>query len=173
MRRLISALALTLGAACATAPPPTAAARRLAQNVRASVEGRVTDVDGRPVAGVGVQAVPGGRDILWSAPVPTDADGRFRLSLDAPAEYVFLIFEGTAAVVTSSPGDPAQVKVFLQPGEKRTGVELTLLRKERERILHPGSASPKAPGGGSFFLPENSRAPDPSVLRGRPVWAAS
>lgn len=132
-------LGLLLCGACVSAPPPTAAARRLAENPRATVEGRVTDGDGNPVSGVRVQAVPGGRDVLWAAPAPTDAEGRFRLALDAPAQYVFIIFEDSVAVVTPSPLDPAAVRVFLQPGEKKTGVELTLLRQERERILKAGA----------------------------------
>jgi len=133
-----AALALVLAGACVSAPPPTEAARRLARNERAAVEGRVTDTDGRPVPGVRVQAVPGGRDVLWAPPAPTDAEGRFRLKLDAPAEYVFIIYVGSVAVLTPSPRDPARVEVFLQPGEKKTGVELTLLRRERERLLDPG-----------------------------------
>lgn len=132
------ALALLLAGACVSGPPPTAEARRLAQNERATVEGRVTDADGRPVEGVRVQAVPGGRDVIWAPPAPTDAEGRFRLVLDAPSEYVFLIYVDSVAVLTPSPRDPARVEIFVQPGEKRTGVELTLLREERERLLDPG-----------------------------------
>jgi hypothetical protein len=138
MRRAAAAAAILLAlSACASPPPPTAAAKRLAQNPKAVVEGRVTDEGGRPVEGVLVQAIPGGRDIEWSAAEPTDAAGRFRLSLDAPAEYVFLIFEGPVAVVTSSVKDPARVRVFLQPGEIRKGVELTLLSAERKKIAEP------------------------------------
>ncbi len=137
MRRHAVAATLILAAACAKPPPPTAAARRLAQNPRATVEGRVTDAQGRPVAGASVQAVPGGKDINWSAAAPTDADGHFRLSLDAPAEYVFLVFVDSVAVVTSSPRDPAQVRIFVSSGETRTGVELKLLRVERQKVLDP------------------------------------
>jgi hypothetical protein len=139
MRRFASAasLAIALCGACATAPPPTARARRLAQNPRATVEGRVIDVDGRPVAGVRVQGIPGGKDILWPEPAPTDADGRFRLRLDAPAEYVFLIFDGPVAVVTPSPRDPAQVRVFLDAGETRSGVELLFLKEQRDNLENP------------------------------------
>lgn len=131
------AAALLLAVSCATAPPPTPAARRLAQNARATVEGRVTDAEGRPVAGARVQAVPGGKDINWSDEAPTDSDGRFRLSLDAPAEYVFLVFVDSVAVVTSSPKDPAQVRIFVSSGETRSGVELTLLGPERKKALDP------------------------------------
>ncbi len=139
MPRSVPAAALTLAlcGSCTGPPPPTAGARQLAQNPRASVEGRVIDADGRPVEGVRVQAVPGGRDIVWSPDVPTDADGRFRLSLDAPAEYVFLIFEERIAVLTPSPRDPSQVRIFVNAGETKRGVELTLLRKERRELLEP------------------------------------
>lgn len=138
MPRLIGAAALALAfAACASPPPPTAGAKSLAKNPKAVVEGRVTDEQGRAAAGVLVQAIPGGRDILWSDAAPTDADGRFRLSLDAPAEYVFLIFDGPVAVVTSSAKDPARVRVYLQPGEVRKDVALTLLSSERKSLATP------------------------------------
>jgi carboxypeptidase family protein len=131
------AIPLAFCVACAAPPPPTPTARRLAQNARATVEGRVTDTDGRPVAGVRVQAVPGD-DILWSPPETTDGSGRFCLTVHAPAEYVFLIFEGSEAVITPSPHDPARVRVFVEPGEAKDGVELTLLRTEREQLLERG-----------------------------------
>ncbi len=138
MRRAAAAAALILAlASCASPPPPTPGAKQLARNPKAVVEGRVTDEEGHPVSGVLVQAIPGGRDIEWSAAAPTDAAGRFRLSLDAPAEYVFLIFEGAVAVVTSSVKDPARVRVFLQPGETRQGIELTLLSAERKKVEQP------------------------------------
>jgi len=133
--RTAAALAVIVStAACAGPPPPTDAAKRLAQNPKAVVLGRVTDEDGRPVAGVRVQAIPGGRDVFWREPAPTDADGRFRLALDAPAEYVFLVYEGSTAVLTDDPRDPARVCVSVLPGEKREGIELTLLRKKRKEV---------------------------------------
>lgn len=97
----------------------------------------MTDAQGHPVAGARVQAVPGGRDILWSSAAPTDAEGRFRLSLDAPAEYVFLVFVDSVAVVTPSPRDPARVRIFVNAGETKRGVELTLLQEEREKLISP------------------------------------
>lgn len=127
-------LAVACAAACAGPPPPTDAAKRLAQNPKAVVLGRVTDEEGRPVAGVRVQAIPGGRDVFWREPATTDSDGRFRLSLDAPAEYVFLVYEGPTAVLTDDPRDPARVCVSLLPGEQRDGVELTLLREKRKKL---------------------------------------
>ena len=127
-------LALACATACAGPPPPTDAAKRLAQNPKAVVLGRVTDEEGRPVAGVRVQAIPGGRDVFWHEPATTDADGRFRLALDAPAEYVFLVYEGPTAVLTDDPRDPARVCVSLLPGDQRDGIELTLLREKRREL---------------------------------------
>jgi len=128
------ALAAVLCGACAGPPAPTDAAKRLARNPKAIVVGRVIDEDGRPAAGVRVQAIPGGRDVFWREPSTTDADGRFRLALDAPAEYVFLVFDGTTAVLTADPRDPARVCVSLLPGQERDGIELKLLRKERKEV---------------------------------------
>jgi hypothetical protein len=137
MRRVALAATLLAVAACTSPPPPTAAAKARARNPKAVVEGRVVDEQGRAVSGVSVQAIPGGKDIEWSDAAPTDAGGRFRLSLDAPADYVFLIFEGEMGVVTSSPKDPARVRISVQPGEVRQGIELTFLPAERKKVETP------------------------------------
>jgi hypothetical protein len=137
MRGAALAASLLALVACTSPPPPTAAAKERAHNPKAVVEGRVVDEQGRAVSGVTVQAIPGGKDIEWSAAAPTDSGGHFRLSLDAPADYVFLIFEGDLGVVTSSPKDPARVRVSLQPGEVRQGIELTLLTEERRKVETP------------------------------------
>lgn len=136
-------LACAAAVGCTGPPPPTKAARLLAKNPKATVSGRVVDEEGRPVAGVRVQAIPGG-DSLWDPPGTTDAQGRFRLTLDAPAEYAFLVFEGDVAVVTPLPKDPARVRVALSPGEEKDGVELTLLSSERKRYENP-PARPEEP----------------------------
>jgi len=137
MRRAALAASLLALCACTSPPPPTAAAKERARNPKAVVEGRVVDEQGRAVSGVTVQAIPGGKDIEWSVGAPTDSSGHFRLSLDAPADYVFLIFEGDLGVVTSSPKDPARVRISLQPGEVRQGIELTLLTDERRKVETP------------------------------------
>jgi hypothetical protein len=146
MGRLAAAIlaALAFTGACATPPPPTPGAIALARNPRATIEGSVTDAAGRPVEGVRVEAVPGGRDVLWSPAGATDADGRFRLSLDAPSEYVFLIYDDAIGVVTPRPDDPSRVRIYLQSGETRKGIALTLLRRERECFVEPL----RAPAGG-------------------------
>jgi hypothetical protein len=129
--------ALVFTCACATPPPPTPGAIALARNPRATVEGSVTDSAGRPVEGMRVEAVPGGRDVLWSPAAATDAEGRFRLSLDAPSEYVFLIYDGAIGVVTPQPDDPTRVRIYLQSGETRKGIALTLLRHDRDCFVEP------------------------------------
>ncbi|HYB52927.1 MAG TPA: carboxypeptidase-like regulatory domain-containing protein [Thermoanaerobaculia bacterium] len=138
MRRCLPAavLSIALCAGCATPPTPTAANRALAANPRATVEGRVVDSAGRPVEGVRVQAIPGA-EISWAPPAPTDADGRFHLSLLAPADYAFLVYQGDVAVLTPSPRDPSQVRITVASGETRRGIELTLLRRERDEVLYP------------------------------------
>lgn len=121
--------------ACVSAPPPTAGAVRLTKNARAWVEGRVLDVDGRPVAGVQVEALPRGADILWSAGSTTDQDGRFRLELFAPADYAFVLSTDGITVVTADPRDPSREHVAVTPGERREGVELRFLGSVRRKIL--------------------------------------
>jgi hypothetical protein len=153
-------LLLALSGACATTLKPTAEARRLARNPPATIEGRVTDPQGLPAAGVRIQGIPRGRDVIWSAPQPTDAEGRFRLSVDAPSDYAFLIFEGDVSVVTTSPLDPARVHVVVAPGETRRGVALTFLRREREELFRPAGPA----------LQENASA---AALSERGAWAAS
>ena len=129
-------LAFAAATGCVSRPPPTAAAVRLARNPPATVEGRVLDTSGRPVAGIRVQAIPRAADVPWSAAAPTDGQGRFRLWVAAPAEYAFLLsFEGIS-VVTPDPADPSRVKVAVAPGDLRGGTELTFLR-ERWREIAP------------------------------------
>jgi hypothetical protein len=113
--------------ACASPPKTTPGARELFSNARAVVEGHVVDRAGRPVAGLGVTAIPRGRDIEWSPAATTDSEGRFALTLFAPAEYAFFLSRGGKTVITSEPDDPLRVIVSLTPGERRSGVELRFL----------------------------------------------
>jgi hypothetical protein len=117
------ALSITL-VACATAPKPRAAAQRIAKNPPATIEGRVTDPDGRPVAGVGVRGVPRGEDIPWWPEAQTNCDGRFSLKVAAPAAYGFLLSWRGVAVMTSEPDDPAMTPVSAAPGVTIGGVHL-------------------------------------------------
>jgi hypothetical protein len=123
-RRLVLGAAAIAATACATAPKPTAASLRLAANPPAIVEGRVTDPAGRPVAAIAVCGIPRGEDIPWSAPAVTGCDGRFRLSVAAPAAYGFLLFWKGTAVMTPRPEDPALVAVTVAPGVRVEGVAL-------------------------------------------------
>ena len=119
--------AALLGAACASPPKPTPEALALAKNPPASAEGRVVDREGRPVAGIAVTAIPRGRDNVWPAPATTDSDGRFVLTLYAPAEYAFFLSRDGRAVITSEPDDPCRVLVTVRPGEHRGGIVLVFL----------------------------------------------
>jgi len=125
MRVRIVAGAAMIAAACATAPKPRPAALRIAKNPPAVVEGRVTDPSGRPVARIGVRGIPRGEDIPWSAPAITDCDGRFRLTVPAPAAYAFLLYWKDTAVMTPDPDDPSNVAVPVHPGQTVSGVRLT------------------------------------------------
>jgi hypothetical protein len=110
--------------ACASPPKPSAAAKRIAQNPPATIEGRVTDPDGRPVAGIGVRGIPRGEDIPWWPAATTDCDGRFRVRVAAPAAYGFLLSWKGVAVMTSAPDDPATTAVPVQPGGTFGGIHL-------------------------------------------------
>ena len=116
-------LLLTL-ASCASAPRPRPATSRIASNPPAIVEGRVTDTAGRPAAGMDVRGIPRGEDIPWSPPAVTDCEGRFRLSVAAPAAYGFLLSWKGTAVLTPEPDDPALVGVPVAPGQTVQGVAL-------------------------------------------------
>jgi len=127
-RVFLIAAACTL--ACVSAPPPTAGMLETAKNPPARVEGRVTDAEGLPVAGLTVEAIPRGKEIPWSRGATTDAQGRFILSLAAPGVYGFVLTEGDRTVVTDDPRDPSRVVVELKPGDRRAGIELLFLREE-------------------------------------------
>jgi len=120
--------------ACATAPKVTATTRRIDANPRAVVEGRVRDLDGRPVAGIGVRGIPRGAAIPWAPPVPTSCDGTFRLPLPAPGSYGFLLIWNGEGVVTADPRDPALVEIAVAPGQTVTGIELLFLADEWRAI---------------------------------------
>jgi len=106
----------------------------LASNARATIEGRVTDRRGRPVAAIGVQALPRGDTVGWSSPAATDAQGRFRLSVIAPAEYGFLLSWRGRVVITPEKDDPARQSISVSPGDRRTAVELIFLRETWETL---------------------------------------
>jgi hypothetical protein len=133
-------------AGCATAPRPTASSLRIAKNPPAVVEGRVRDAAGRPVAGVGVRGIPRGEDIPWTAPAITGCDGRFRLSVAAPAAYGFLLSWKGTAVMTPDPDDPALTAVTVAPGAVVEGVELAFdLPAWREATAAAPAETPSCP----------------------------
>ena len=133
-RRSTALLCALLSFACVTPPRPAPETLALASNARAIVEGRVTDRAGHPVAAIGVQGLPRGKDAGWSAPAVTDFEGRFRLSLVAPAEYGFLLTWRGRTVITPEGSDPAHLRIAVQPGQRREGIELLFLRDAWEKL---------------------------------------
>lgn len=129
--------------ACASAPRTTAETRRIAANPRATVEGRVTDAAGRPLAGVSVRGIPRGEHIPWSPWVPTGCDGTFRLSLAAPAAYAFQLLWKGRSVITPSPQDPARQEIPLLPGTHRDGVDLIFLSELWQPVIGPEWSPPE------------------------------
>jgi hypothetical protein len=134
------------GGACATAPKQTAASRRVAANPRAIVEGRVRNADGKPVAGIGVRGIPGGKDVPWGSVAVTGCDGSFRLTLPAPASYTFLLLWHGTAVITPDPQDPSRTSVSVAPGAVVRGVDLVFLAPQwREAAASAPTATPSCP----------------------------
>ena len=128
-------LACPLAVACVSAPRLTDEANRRESNARATVTGTVRDESRKPVAGIQVIGLPRDRDLGWSAPAVSDAEGRFRLELIAPGDYGFLLSSNGVSVITASAEEPARVRVTLRPAEERSGIELTFLREAWERTL--------------------------------------
>lgn len=129
MSRGVMVFLLLAAGACASAPPPSPEQKRLDANPRAVVSGVVRRISGAPAGGVGVQGVPLDWDVSWIAPVETDAEGRFRLELAAPADYAFLLRSEGRTVITDDPRDPCRVRVSVVPGGRTEGVELVFLEE--------------------------------------------
>ena len=144
--RLSAVLAsiLLLAGACLSPPKPTAESLRIAANPPAVVEGVVRDRNGAPVPGIQVRGLPRGKDIPWSPPATTDAEGRFRLSLAAPGPYGFLLSWRGVSVVTPLPEDPARLWIPVEPAGRVTGVELLFLEEEWEREVRSEAIRPES-----------------------------
>ena len=140
-------LACPLAAACVSAPRLTDEAIRREINARATVTGTVRDRSRRPVAGIQIIGLPRDRDLGWSAPAVSDAEGRFRLELIAPGDYGFLLSWNGITVITASEDEPARVRVSVRPAEERSGIELTFLREEWERTLAESGGQLPSPRG--------------------------
>jgi hypothetical protein len=153
---LLPSLLLLLAVACVSPPRRTAESLRIDANPRATVEGRVTDEAGRPLAGVSVRGIPRGADIPWLPWAVTRCDGTYRLALAAPAHYAFQLLWKERSVITESPRDPARLELALQPGERRTGVDLVLLASLWPEVTGPLWVPPVPPEPASL-----SPAPSP------------
>jgi hypothetical protein len=148
LRSLASVSAACLIACnCASAPRQTEASRHIQQNPRATVEGRVEDEQGRPVAGIGVRGIPRASDVPWVPEAVTRCDGTFRLDLPAPAAYSFYLRRDGRTVITPSPEDPARVSITVDSGRSYPGVTLVLLSELWIPVVGsaPPDASPSCP----------------------------
>jgi hypothetical protein len=113
----------------------------VAANPPAVVEGRVVDAAGRPVAGIGVRGIPAGKDIPWSPVVESACDGRFRLTLAAPAAYAFVLLWRGTGVITPDARDPSRVSIPVAPNATIGGVELVFLADEWRDAAAPAPAA--------------------------------
>jgi hypothetical protein len=121
---LLIAAAVGLSVRCASAPSTTDGQRALARNARAVLAGRLVDSAGDPIANMRVDPVPLARDVLYSPSATTDAEGRFELTLFAPASYTLLLCKGEICVITPDPRDVSRMSVTVYPGERAEGIEL-------------------------------------------------
>jgi carboxypeptidase family protein len=135
MRQLFIALLVAAACACASRPRPTPEMLRRSANPRAVVEGRVVDPRGAPVQAVSVRGLPREKEVAWTGPSVTDAEGRFRVELIAPGEYGFVLSWKGITIVTPLGDDPSRVLLRLAPGERRAGIELVFHRDEWARAL--------------------------------------
>jgi hypothetical protein len=118
----------------------------VAANPPAIVEGIVRDEAGKPVARIGVRGIPSGKDVPWSPVVETGCDGRFRLTLAAPATYSFVLLWRGAGVITPDPRDPSREIVTVAPGAAAAGVELVFLAAAwRDAAVPLPEATPSCP----------------------------
>jgi len=92
------------------------------------------DRQGRPVAAIEVRGLPRGKDAGWSPAAVTDSEGRFRLSLIAPAEYGLLLSWNGRTVITPEESDPARLRIAVLPGQRRDGIEILFLRDAWEKL---------------------------------------
>jgi hypothetical protein len=147
-------LCACVAAACATAPQETAATRHVAANPPAIVEGRVRDAEGHPVAGIGVRGIPAGKDVPWSPVVETGCDGRFRLTLAAPATYSFVLLWHGAGVITPDPRDPSRTSLSVAPAATAAGVELVFLAAEwGDAAVAVPASTPSCPSSPAYNSP--------------------
>jgi len=133
----------------------------------------VIDRQGRAVASIRVQGLPRGKDVGWSPAAVTDSEGRFRLSLIAPAEYGFILSWNGRTVVTPEEDDPARLRIAVEPGQRRDGIEILFLRDAWDSLETSGTGSDLQPWtrDGSFSC--TSTVPQDSCLALRAVLSKS
>ena len=71
-----------------------------------------------------IDPIPLARDVLYSPSATTDAQGRFELTLFAPASYAFILCKAEVCVLTPDPGDVSRTMVTVSPGQREDGIEL-------------------------------------------------
>jgi hypothetical protein len=153
-RPILLGLCVCVASACATAPKETEATRRVAANPPAIVEGRVRDAEGHPVAGIGVRGIPAAKDVPWSPVVETGCDGRFRLTLAAPATYSFVLLWHGTGVITPDPRDPSRESVSVAPATTASGVELVFLAADwRDAAVPVPATTPSCPETPAYNSP--------------------
>jgi hypothetical protein len=130
--RLAAALALAAAVGCA---PPIPGRAQLIRNPRAEISGVVLDsVTRLPEARLRVWAIPHSKAVPWPDAATTDDEGRFRLTVYAPADYSFMFERGGRTVITSRPGDASLQILHVAPGQRIDNVRLIFFRDAFENV---------------------------------------
>jgi hypothetical protein len=125
---------LLVAAACASKPPIPGRAQ-LVRNPRAEVSGVVLDSATQlPVAGIRVWAIPHAKAVPWPSAATTDGNGRFRLTVYAPADYSFMFETGGRTVITSRGKDASLHMIHVTPGDAIEGLRLFFFRDAFENV---------------------------------------
>jgi len=82
-----------------------------------------------------VDPIPLTRDVLYSPSATTDAEGRFELTLFAPASYTLLLCKGEICAITPDPRDVSRMSVTVYPGERQDGIELRFFPEPWDDIV--------------------------------------
>ena len=106
------------------------------------------------MAGIGVRGIPAAKDVPWSPVVETGCDGRFRLTLAAPATYSSVLLWPGTRVSTPELRHPLREVLSFATATTASGVELVFLAAEWQDAAVPVPATtPSCPSTPAYNSP--------------------